>query len=41
MIRWALREANPLYPVPVIWGAEDFRQLINALRPGQVSTREG
>lgn len=41
MIRWALREANPLYPVPVIWEAEDFRRLINALRPGQVSTREG
>ena len=28
MITWARREANPLYPVPVIWGQEDFRKLI-------------
>ena len=32
MIRWADKEANPLYPVPVIWGDADFRKLINKLR---------
>lgn len=32
MITWALAEANPLYPVPVIWGREDFRRLIASLR---------
>jgi len=32
MIRWARKEANPLYPVPVIWGEEDFRRLINTVR---------
>ena len=25
-------EANPLYPVPVIWGQEEFRQLIESVR---------
>lgn len=28
MIRWAMQEANPLYPVPVIWGREELRRLI-------------
>ena len=32
MITWAKKEANPLYPVPVIWGQEDFRQLIESIR---------
>lgn len=32
MITWADREANPLYPVPVIWGREDFRSLIQSIR---------
>ena len=32
MITWAKKEANPLYPVPVIWGQEDFRQLIESVR---------
>ena len=32
MIKWARKEANPLYPVPVIWGREDFRRLINTIR---------
>ena len=32
MIRWARKEANPLYPVPVIWGREDLRRLINTVR---------
>lgn len=32
MITWARREANPLYPVPVIWSREDFRLLIDRVR---------
>ena len=32
MITWAKREANPLYPVPVVWGREDFRRLIESIR---------
>lgn len=32
IITWALKEANPLYPVPVVWGREDFRRLIASLR---------
>ncbi|MBR4020238.1 MAG: iron-containing alcohol dehydrogenase [Firmicutes bacterium] len=32
MISWAAKEANPLYPVPVIWSREDFRTLIETIR---------
>ena len=32
MITWARKEANPLYPVPVIWGRKDFRRLIESIR---------
>ena len=32
MITWAKKEANPLYPVPVVWGREDFKALIEAIR---------
>ena len=32
IITWALKEANPLYPVPAVWGREDFRRLIASLR---------
>lgn len=32
MIIWAKKEANPLYPVPVIWAEEDFRKLIESVR---------
>lgn len=31
IIAWADKEANPLYPVPVIWGEEDFRRLLRTL----------
>ncbi len=31
IIKWASKEANPLYPVPVIWQAEDFGKLIDTL----------
>ena len=32
MIAWAKKEANPLYPVPVIWAEEDFQWLIESVR---------
>ena len=32
MITWARKEANPLYPVPVVWSREDFRRLIQSIR---------
>ena len=32
IIQWAMKEANPLYPVPVVWGEADFRRLIETLR---------
>ena len=32
MIIWAKKEANPLYPVPVVWGREEFRKFIESVR---------
>lgn len=32
MIKWAMKEGNPLYPVPVVWGESDFRTLIETVR---------
>ena len=32
MITWADQEANPLYPVPVVWSREEFRKLIESVR---------
>lgn len=32
MIAWAMKEANPLYPVPVVWNDDDFRKLIDSVR---------
>ena len=32
IIGWAKKEANPLYPVPVIWKDADFIKLINSLK---------
>ena len=26
------KEANPLYPVPTVWGRKDFRRLIESIR---------
>ncbi len=31
IITWAMKEANPLYPVPVVWGRNDFRKLIHSI----------
>ncbi|MBQ0026706.1 MAG: iron-containing alcohol dehydrogenase [Lachnospiraceae bacterium] len=35
IIKWAEKESNPLYPVPVIWGDKDFEKLIDTLRTAQ------
>lgn len=32
MISWACEEANPLYPVPVVWSKEDFKEFIQSIR---------
>lgn len=32
MIKWAMKEANPLYPTPVYWEEEDFKKLIDTIR---------
>ena len=32
MVTWAKKEANPLYPVPVVWARKDFRRLIQTIR---------
>lgn len=32
MIAWARKEANPLYPVPVVWSPAEFRSLIESIR---------
>lgn len=32
MIAWAIKEANPLYPVPVIWQKEEFKKFIQSIR---------
>ena len=32
MIKWAMAEANPVYPVPVIWGEAEFRKAIDKIR---------
>lgn len=32
MCRWAMAEANPVYPVPVVWGETQFRQLFETAR---------
>ena len=35
MISWAMKEANPLYPTPVIWRQADFEKLIGTLKTAQ------
>ena len=32
MITWAKKEANPLYPVPVVWGRDALRRVIESIR---------
>ena len=32
MVKWAMQEGNPLYPVPAIWGEDEFKTLIHTIR---------
>jgi len=32
IISWAMKEANPLYPTPVVWGHDDFSRFIASVR---------
>ncbi|MPN17195.1 hypothetical protein SDC9_164545 [bioreactor metagenome] len=32
MIKWAMKEANPIYPVPVLWHEPEFAVLIAKIR---------
>lgn len=32
MVTWAKKEANPLYPVPVVWGRQQLEQVIRSIR---------
>ena len=32
IIRWAMKEADPLYPTPVLWGYDDLRKFIDSVR---------
>lgn len=32
MVKWAMKEGNPLYPTPVTWEESDFRKLIDTAR---------
>lgn len=32
MIEWAMKEANPLYPVPEVWGEAEFKKCIETVR---------
>ena len=32
MIQWAMKEANPIYPVPVLWHEPEFQALIARIR---------
>ena len=32
IIKWAMKEANPLYPVPVVWDKADFEKCISTIK---------
>lgn len=32
IIRWAMKEANPLYPTPVLWGYDELKKFIDSVR---------
>ena len=32
IIKWAIKEANPVYPVPQIWGEKDFRDVLKNIK---------
>lgn len=40
MVKWAAKEANPIYPVPVIWDEEQFAKTISRVRACDESKKE-
>ena len=32
IIRWAMKESNPLYPTPVLWQYDDFKRFVESVR---------
>ena len=32
IIEWALKEANPIYPVPKIWGEKEFKAVLKDIK---------
>ncbi len=40
MIEWAMKEANPLYPVPVVWDKAVFKAFINSIRVPKAEAAE-
>lgn len=32
IIEWAMKEGNPLYPVPAVWDKADFEKCISTIR---------
>lgn len=36
MVKWAVKEANPLYPVPVIWGKQEMEEFIRSIMKGGI-----
>ena len=32
IVEWAEKEGNPLYPVPVIWSRQEFKEFILSVR---------
>ena len=39
MARYAAKEANPVYPVPVLWTAEDLEEVYRRVMPGSGHSR--
>lgn len=39
IIDWAIKESNPLYPVPAVWSKSDFWRLIDTLRVPKTDAR--
>ena len=34
IVKWAQKEANPLYPVPEIWDAQEMKEFVLAMMEG-------
>ena len=34
IVKWAQKEANPVYPVPEIWDAQEMKEFVLAMMEG-------